>query len=313
MIRRERTGQHHGTIGYAKPRQHGRTPHARKLRPAGERRDKLARTHGRRFAARTRCAGHPSYQNRGSTPISAARYTSEHFARLERERMWPRVWQFAAREEDLPDPGDYVVYENAGRSFLISRQDDGSVRAMHNVCLHRGRKLRTEDGSADRFVCPFHGFAWNKDGSFNHMPCKWDFQHLDEAKLSLPPVEVGRWGGYIFLREEPGGPSLEEFLAPLPDHFKRWRHEECVTVMWVGKEVPANWKVTAEAFMEAWHTVVTHPQLLPFTGDCNSAYWTWGDHVNVNLVPFGTMSPRSYRQERAVDRRPVREIQRPQR
>jgi hypothetical protein len=61
--------------------------------------------------------------------------------------------------------------------------------------------------------------------------------------------------------------------------------------MWVGKEVPANWKVTAEAFMEAWHTVVTHPQLLPFTGDCNSAYWTWGDHVNVNLVPFGTMSP----------------------
>jgi phenylpropionate dioxygenase-like ring-hydroxylating dioxygenase large terminal subunit len=129
--------------------------------------------------------------------------------------MWPRVWQFAAREEDLPDPGDYVVYENAGRSFLISRQDDGSVRAMHNVCLHRGRKLRTEDGSADRFVCPFHGFAWNKDG-FNHMPCKWDFQHLDEAKLSLPPVEVGRWGGYIFLREEPGGPSLRNSSPRCP-------------------------------------------------------------------------------------------------
>ncbi|WCT80197.1 aromatic ring-hydroxylating oxygenase subunit alpha [Novosphingobium humi] len=233
----------------------------------------------------------PSYQNRGSKPLAAARYTSEDFARLERERMWPRVWQFAAREEDLPEAGDYVVYENAGRSFLISRQDDGSVRAMHNVCLHRGRKLRTEDGHADRFICPFHGFAWNKDGSFNHMPCQWDFAHLEEANLSLPPVEVGQWGGYIFLREEPGGPSLEEYLAPLPEHFKRWRHEECVTVMWVGKEVAANWKVTAEAFMEAWHTIVTHPQLLPFTGDCNSAYWTWGDHVNVNLVPFGIMSP----------------------
>jgi hypothetical protein len=46
-----------------------------------------------------------------------------------------------------------------------------------------------------------------------------------------------------------------------------------------------------EAFMEAWHTIITHPQLLPFTGDCNSAYWTWGDNVNVNLVPFGIMSP----------------------
>jgi phenylpropionate dioxygenase-like ring-hydroxylating dioxygenase large terminal subunit len=233
----------------------------------------------------------PSYAPRGSAPLAAARYTSDRFAQLERERLWPRVWQFAAREEDLPEPGDYVVYENAGRSFLLSRQDDGSVRAMHNVCLHRGRKLRTEDGSADRFVCPFHGFAWHKDGAFDQMPCKWDFAHLSPEKLALPQAEVGRWGGYIFVREEAGGPTLEEYLAPLPEHFKRWRHEECTTVMWVAKEVAANWKVTAEAFMEAWHTVVTHPQLLPFTGDCNAAYWTWGDNINVNLVPFGTVSP----------------------
>jgi hypothetical protein len=123
------------------------------------------------------------------------------------------------------------------------------------------------------------------------MPCKWDFEHLKADKMTLPQAEVGRWQGYIFLREEAGGPTLEEFLAPLPDHFTRWRHDECTTVIWVAKEVPANWKATAEAFMEAWHTVVTHPQLLPFTGDCNSAYWNWGDNVNVNLVPFGIMSP----------------------
>ncbi|SLK01932.1 RHO alpha subunit C-terminal catalytic domain-containing protein, partial [Novosphingobium mathurense] len=59
----------------------------------------------------------------------------------------------------------------------------------------------------------------------------------------------------------------------------------------VAKEVPANWKVVMEAFMEAWHTIVTHPQLLPFTGDCNAGYRTYGDNVNVNLVPFGIMSP----------------------
>jgi nitrite reductase/ring-hydroxylating ferredoxin subunit len=234
---------------------------------------------------------HESYTYRGSEPLDVSCYTSEEFARLECQKMWPNVWQFAAREEDIPDTGDYVVYENAGRSFLISRQDDGGVRAFHNVCLHRGRKLKTDAGSADQFQCMFHGFTWNKDGSFSAMPCKWDFEHLNADNMKLPEAEVGRWGGYIFVRENPGGPSLEEFLAPLPEHFKRWRHEECVTALWVAKVVPANWKVTMEAFMEAWHSVVTHPQLLPFTGDCNSAYWTWGDNVSVNLVPFGVISP----------------------
>ena len=237
------------------------------------------------------CLTEEHFEYLGSEPLAAERYTSETFARAERERMWPHVWQFAAREEDLPEPGDYVVYENAGRSFLITRQDDGAVRAFHNVCLHRGRKLRTENGNAEKFACPFHGFTWTTGGSFVSMPCKWDFPHLVDQDMALPEAEIGRWAGYIFLREEAGGPSLEEFLAPLPEHFQRWRHEECTTVVWVAKEVPANWKVTAEAFMEAWHTVVTHPQLLPFTGDCNSAYWNWGDNVNVNLVPFGIMSP----------------------
>ena len=232
-----------------------------------------------------------SYQYRGSEPIPAARYTSADFAARETAQMWPNVWQFAARDEDMPEAGDYIVYENAGRSYLVSRQDDGSVRAYHNVCLHRGRKLRTDNGTADQFTCPFHGFSWKKDGSLNNIPCRWDFGHLHDDRMALPEAEVGRWGGYIFVRENSGGPSLEDFLAPLPEHFKRWRHEECTTAVWVAKVVPANWKVTMEAFMEAWHTVVTHPQLLPFTGDENSAYWTWGDNVNVNLVPFGIVSP----------------------
>ena len=232
-----------------------------------------------------------SYQYRGSEPLPTSRYTSEEAALQERKKLWPNVWQFAARNEDMPSPGDYVVYENAGRSFLLSRQNDGSVRAFHNVCLHRGRKLRTKDGSADAFRCPFHGFTWNKDGSLAKIPSRWDFSHLCDEKMHLPEAQVACWAGYIFLRENAAGPSLTEFLAPLPEHFKRWRHEECTTAIWVGKVVPANWKVTMEAFMEAWHSLVTHPQILPFTGDENSAYWTWGDNVNVNLVPFGVMSP----------------------
>ncbi|RME61634.1 MAG: aromatic ring-hydroxylating dioxygenase subunit alpha [Alphaproteobacteria bacterium] len=231
------------------------------------------------------------YEFRGNEPIAAARYTDPAFFQREVEKMWPNVWQFAAREEEMPKPGDCVVYENVGRSYLLVRQRDGSVRAFHNVCLHRGRKLRTEAGRVTKIQCPFHGFTWNTDGSFKDMPCRWDFQHLSPDKLELPHAQVGRWDGYIFIRENAEGPGLEEYLAPMPEHFKRWKHAECTTVIWVGKVVPANWKVVMEAFMEAWHSVITHPQLLPFTGDANSSYNIYGDHVNLTITPFGVMSP----------------------
>ncbi|WP_070150979.1 aromatic ring-hydroxylating oxygenase subunit alpha [Sphingobium phenoxybenzoativorans] len=231
------------------------------------------------------------YENLGSAPIPATRYTDPAFFELEKAKMWPKVWQFAAREEELPEPGDYVVYENVGKSFILMRQEDGSIKAFYNVCLHRGRKLKLEDGWTAELQCPFHGFTWNNDGSLKNIPCRWDFSHLSDQKMQLPEVSVGRWGGYIFIREAKEGPTIEEFLAPMPEHFKRWKHEECATALWVGKVIPANWKVVMEAFMESWHTVVTHPQLLPFTGDANSTYNIYGDHVNLTVTPFGTMSP----------------------
>lgn len=227
----------------------------------------------------------------GSEPIDAARYYSPEFFKAECERMWPFVWQFAAREEDLPEPGDYVTYDNAGRSYLIVRQEDGSLKAFHNVCLHRGRKLKTDSGSAEQFLCPFHGFSWNPDGSLRNIPCRWDFAHLTDQKMQLPEASLAQWGGYVFVRDAAEGPTIEEYLDPLPEFFKRWKHEECVTVAWVAKVIPANWKIAMEAFMESYHAYVTHPQLMPFTGDANAAYHVLGRHVNVNYTPFGVVSP----------------------
>ncbi len=232
-----------------------------------------------------------AYEYMGSAPLAAERYTSPEFFQRELRALWPNVWQFACREEDIPNAGDVELYENAGRSYLVTRQADGSVRAFHNVCLHRGRKLRLDSGWSKDFKCPFHGFTWNTDGSLKEIPCRWDFGHLSDASMQLPEAQVGRWGGYVFLKEAEGGPTLEEYLAPLPEQFKRWRHEECSTVIWVGKVIHANWKAVAEAFMEAWHSVVTHPQILPFTGDANTRYNVYGDHVNVALTPFAVKSP----------------------
>jgi len=227
-----------------------------------------------------------SYQYLGSEPLASARYTSEAFFEAEKERMWPQVWQYAARDEDMPNPGDYVVYNNVGRSFLIVRQDDGSVRAFYNACRHRGRQLRSEGGSASEFRCSFHGWTYNTDGTIKDIPCRWDFPSVTDEDAKLDELSAGRWDGYIFVRESATGPTLEEFLDPLPTFFKRWPHEECYTVVNVGKIIHANWKATSEAFMETYHAPETHPQLKKFVGDINAFYGMWGDNVNLDLTPF---------------------------
>jgi phenylpropionate dioxygenase-like ring-hydroxylating dioxygenase large terminal subunit len=232
-----------------------------------------------------------SNQDLGDESISVDRYIDPAFEAREYERLWPNIWQFAAREEDMPESGDTVVYEIGDKSFLLIRQADGDVRAFYNVCLHRGRKLKTKNGKSINLRCPFHGFTWNNDGSLKEIPCQWDFRHLDDKPMSLPELRVERWQGFIMVTENHDLPDFRSWIGPAVAHYDRWRLDECYTAAWIGRVIPANWKVTAEAFMEAWHTIVTHPQILPFTADANTRYDLYGDHMNRAITPSGALSP----------------------
>lgn len=224
-------------------------------------------------------------------PIPVEPYISADFARLERERMWPNVWLFAAREDEMPEPGDSVVFEINDKSFLLIRQRDGSVRAFYNACLHRGRKLRTKSGQSTQLRCNFHGLTWNNDGSLKEIPCAWDFKHLEGKDMSLPEARVNLWQGFVMITENHTLADFAEWLGPAASHYERYDFHNRYTGMWVAKKVPANWKATAEAFMEAWHSITTHPQLLPFLGDANSRYDLIGDHFNRAITPSGVLSP----------------------
>jgi phenylpropionate dioxygenase-like ring-hydroxylating dioxygenase large terminal subunit len=229
----------------------------------------------------------PFERTQMSVPVE--RYISPEFHRLEVERLWKRVWQMACREEDLPDVGSYVVYEIAGVSVIVVRSDEDTITAHRNVCRHRGRTLKEVDGRADDFRCPFHGIAWNLDGTLKQMPCKWDFPQIEEP-FSLLPVQVGTWGGFVFINLDPGAAPLEEHLGDLPQHFERWPLEDRYKQVHVGKVLRCNWKLAQEAFMESWHVIATHPQLLPSLGDTVSKYDVFGN-VSRALTPNGIPSP----------------------
>ena len=133
----------------------------------------------------------------GYRRIDGDRFTSREWMDLEWKNMWRRVWNMACRESDLPEPGDYYVYEFGKESLIFIRQQDGSIRGLYNVCQHRGNLLALGGegcGHSTFLQCGYHGWEWNIDGSVKHVSDLETFpQYADgipEGDLDMSGFEV---------------------------------------------------------------------------------------------------------------------------
>lgn len=224
--------------------------------------------------------------------VPRAQYTSQDFAKLELETMWPRVWQVACREEQIPEVGDCLVYDSPGASLIIVRSADAEIKAFYNSCLHRGMKLCAHDTSVQKLTCPFHGFSWNLDGSLAFVPARWDFPQIEDAKFHLPEVRVGLWGGFVFVNRDKSAKPLEEYLCNLPAHFADWPRDSVYLAEIIRKTINANWKTCIEGFIESFHIPGIHAQALPFGGDSSTQYDVWPGNETISrfLEPTGVQS-----------------------
>ncbi|WP_313808420.1 aromatic ring-hydroxylating dioxygenase subunit alpha [Sphingobium sp.] len=219
-------------------------------------------------------------------------YISRPYVQLEAERLWARVWQMACREEEIPNPGDFYTYDIADQSITVVRRQDGAIAAYHNVCPHRGRRLTTGCGRMGRFHCKYHGWQWSLEGTPTHIVDRHDWNDLlSDADVSLVPVMVGTWGGWIFVNMDSDCEPLESFLEPAksmldPYEFDKMRYRWRRQVI-----LPCNWKVAQEAFDEGYHVQTTHRQLLAAQDDrsYSKAYGKHGmfgyDAARVRGVP----------------------------
>jgi len=200
--------------------------------------------------------------------IPSRRYYDEEFYRLECEHLWPRVWQMACRLEQIPNVGDWVEYSNVGQSVIVVRAEDG-VKAFQNHCRHRGVKLAgrkdKKHGNCAKmgFICPFHGWTWNMDGEATWIYGAEHFSAylLDSDDVALVPVRCETWGNCAFINFDNDALSLRESLGPVLDKLEVHSMANVRSEWWYATEIPANWKIAMEAFMEGYHVMATHPQL----------------------------------------------------
>jgi phenylpropionate dioxygenase-like ring-hydroxylating dioxygenase large terminal subunit len=230
----------------------------------------------------------PAYRH-----VDYRRYYDPAYAALETERMWCKTWLYACREEDLPHVGDRLPFEVGPLSFLIVRAGENSFKAFYNSCPHRGTRLcdRKESGATIR--CPFHAWEWKPDGTLKLIPSYWDWADLDRADAKLRAVKVERWGGFVMINVDPEAAPLSASMTVIQSHFKDFDSENRYTAASFRRVVPANWKVSMEAFMEAYHLPAIHPEALPFSGDSQSKYDIWsagGGHVGRTATPSAIAS-----------------------
>jgi len=209
-------------------------------------------------------------------PVEA--YICEDYARAEGDRLWSKVWQHVGRVEEIAEVGSYLTYQIANDSILIVRSAPDAIKAFHNVCPHRGRRLvdtpsgaHSACGRARQFGCGYHGWRFNADGQNTFVLDKDDWKGaLTEQRTRLREVKVGTWGGWIWINMDPNCIPLREYLEPAaslldPFQFDRMRYRFRQWVIF-----DCNWKVALEAFMEPYHVAATHPQLLKY-GD----FYAW--------------------------------------
>ncbi|WP_103098812.1 aromatic ring-hydroxylating oxygenase subunit alpha [Novosphingobium guangzhouense] len=206
--------------------------------------------------------------------IPVKRYYDPEFYQAELDHLWPHVWQMACREEQIPEVGDWIEYENVGKSVIVVRTSTG-IKAFNNACRHRGVPFAggsplgsshaTAHGNCAKsgFVCPFHGWRWNMDGENTLVYGKHLFseRQMDEDDINLIPCRAEVYGGCVWINHDADAPSVRESLGPVAERLEAHNLHKLRAEWCYGTVLPANWKIAMEAFMEGYHVMQTHPQL----------------------------------------------------
>ncbi len=193
-------------------------------------------------------------------PLPAEFYTSPEIFDLDVKTIFGTYWFFAAVEAQIPEAGDYVTVDVGPYSVIVLRDDDEEVRALHNVCRHRGaRILNDAEGSVGNIVCGYHYWTYGTDGKLLHAPgAGADFQ---PSCFALKSVAVRSVAGliYLCLADEPPtdfDPTMAQVAAYLEPH----NLAGAKVAAQVDIIEDANWKLVMENNRECYHCE-GHPEL----------------------------------------------------
>ncbi len=199
-----------------------------------------------------------------SVPFAQARamppavYTSPGFLKHEIDDVFAKEWVAVGRTDTLPNPGDYLTYDLAGLPIFVIRDQDGTLKAMSNVCLHRMSTLLEGRGNKRQIVCPYHAWTYGLDGQLRAAPAMTLNEGFCKEQYKLPAVRCEAWLGWIMVTLNPTAPPVAETLKDVRALIDDYGMEHYVETFRETHVWDTNWKILAENFMESYHLPVCH-------------------------------------------------------
>ena len=190
-------------------------------------------------------------------------YHDPEFLEAEKRAFLRAAPQVVCHESEIAEPGEWRTLEYLGESIIVIRGDDGEVRAFSNVCRHRGSRLVDDEGGCSKVLtCPYHAWSYGRDGRLVGVPHRGEYPGLQTERLSLFPVALEKWRGFLFVTLEPGAPSVAEMMAPYEDEVAPYCFEDLRAIGRVTlRPRPLNWKTIADNYSDHLHIPVGHPGL----------------------------------------------------
>ena len=205
-------------------------------------------------------------------------YKSQEWYDKEMDTIFRTAWLVGTREEEIPNPGDYIRLDIVGEPLVILRDMDGEIRALSASCRHRGSELVSGKGNCRLLVCPYHAWSYSLKGELKAAPSMEDVKDFDKANHSLPSIRAETWGGFVFINFDNDAKPLLESLGNLPERFKDYDLENMkVTKKWENR-FNANWKIWVENSREGYHVRTVHRESLDtyYPGAKNSKFLAEG-------------------------------------
>jgi glycine betaine catabolism A len=199
----------------------------------------------------------------GAKTLEGRWYCSPEVFAAERERIFAREWICVARSEQFAAAGDFVVADVAGESVIVTRGNDGGIRAFYNVCRHRGTQLCTAPSGrfAGSIQCPYHAWTYGLDGTLLAARTMADVAEFERADYPLHEASVGLLHGFVFVTLAREPEPLARTHAALAGRFTAWRLAELRIARTLEYEVACNWKLIFQNYSECYHCPLIHPQL----------------------------------------------------